>query len=467
MLFSSLVFLFIFLPVTCFFYFLSPKKFRNTILIISSLIFYAWGEPKYIILMLFSILINYILTILIDKQSSVKKAKLILILTIVINLLLIGIFKYLDFGILTFNQIFNLKIPFANIALPIGISFYTFKILSYVIDVYKKKIKAQKNIIHLATYIAFFPQLMAGPIVRYGAIEDELKNRTITAESFIAGIRRFIFGFAKKVIIANNMALLADTVYNSSNLGSINSLILWIAGIAYTFQIYFDFSGYSDMAIGLSKMFGFTSLENFNYPYIAKSITDFWRRWHISLSSWFKDYLYIPLGGNRCSVLKWIRNVLIVWSLTGLWHGASWNFVMWGLYFSIFLILEKTLFKNIIEKTPKFITWMITMLIVIISWVIFRITDIDNLLMVLKNMFAFKFGSLDLLLNNYDVFIALMLMPIAALASLPIFKNIALKLFNKNKCLMILSYIIILGLYILCICLLLSNSYNPFIYFKF
>jgi len=400
-----------------------------------------------------------------DKNE--KHSKKILVVAIIINLLLIIVFKYTDFLINNINSIFKIDIPFANIALPIGISFYTFQIISYIIEVYRKKVKVQKNIIKLGTYIALFPQLMAGPIVRYQTIEKELSNRKETFEDFVLGLRRFIFGLGKKVIIANNMALIADTIYNNS-LANTGTALLWIAALAYTFQIYFDFSGYSDMAIGLGRMFGFKFLENFNYPYIAKSITDFWRRWHISLSSWFKDYLYIPLGGNRCSKKKWIRNVFIVWFLTGLWHGASWNFVLWGLYFSIFLILEKTLLTKIIEKTPKIIRWTGTFLIVIISWVIFRLENFNDMFIVLKNMFIFVPTDFKkTFLDNYDLVVSSIYFIPAILGMFPYTKKLALKYSEKNIVFVGMGYIITLVILIISIALLLSNTYNPFIYFRF
>ena len=329
MVFSSLTFLLLFLPITLFFYFIIPKtktNLRNIVLLIVSLIFYAWGEPIYILLMMFSIIINYFLGLILDKSN---KRKLWLIISIFFNIGLLFFFKYTDFFLSNLNNLFNIEIPLLNLTLPIGISFYTFQILSYVIDVYRKEVQVQKNILKLATYITLFPQLIAGPIVRYITICDELNKRDESIKNFASGLRRFILGLGKKVIIANNVAILADAVFNNSPNG-VGSLIIWLGAIAYTIQIYFDFSGYSDMAIGLGKMFGFNFLENFNYPYIAKSITDFWRRWHISLSSFFRDYLYIPLGGNRCSKIKWFRNIFIVWFLTGLWHGASWNYIVWG-----------------------------------------------------------------------------------------------------------------------------------------
>ena len=338
MLFTSISFLYYFLPITIILYFIVPKKIKNFILFIASMLFYFYGEPKYIYLMLTEILIAYIGAILIDKY----KKKGILIATIFIHIGLLCIFKYTDFIIENTNNIFNLKIPTLRIILPIGISFYTFQILSYIIDVYKGKVSVQKSFLKLATYVSLFPQLIAGPIVRYETIEKELDNRKHNFENFAYGVRRFSIGIAKKVLIANMLGELCNYFIGTDEK---SIMFYWIFGISYTLQIYFDFSAYSDMAIGLGRIFGFHFLENFNYPYISKSITEFWRRWHISLSSWFRDYIYIPLGGNREGIKKQIRNILIVWLLTGIWHGASWNFVVWGLMFGIILIIEK-LFEN-------------------------------------------------------------------------------------------------------------------------
>ena len=334
MLFTSISFLYYFLPIVIAMYFILPKKARNVVLFAASFFFYFYGEPKYIILMLLEILVAYIGAILIDKYKS----KGIFIATVSIHILLLCVFKYTDFIISNINGIFKSNISLLRLALPIGISFYTFQILSYVIDVYKGKVKVQKSFLKLATYVMLFPQLIAGPIVRYETIEDELDNRKCTVDGFAQGVRRFVIGLSKKVLIANMLGELCK-VFTATTEKSV--LFYWMFAISYMLQIYFDFSAYSDMAIGLGKIFGFNFLENFNYPYISKSITEFWRRWHISLSSWFRDYVYIPLGGNRKGTLKQIRNILVVWMLTGIWHGASWNFVVWGLMFGVLLIIEK------------------------------------------------------------------------------------------------------------------------------
>ena len=463
MVFSSFTFLFLFLPLVLFLYYIiKNRKWRNIILCIFSLIFYAWGEPIYILLMLFSIIFNYFGAILIDRT---KKRKLLLTGVISVNILLLVIFKYSGFLVNNVNSLFNITIKSPNIILPIGISFYTFQILSYIIDVYRKKVPVQKNIIKLATYISLFPQLIAGPIVRYQTIEGEIDDRKESLELFVQGIRRFIIGLGKKVIIANNMAIIADLLYK--DVPSLGMASLWIAAIAYTMQIYFDFSGYSDMAIGLGKMFGFHFLENFNYPYIANSITDFWRRWHISLSSWFKDYVYIPLGGNRCSIIKHIRNILIVWLLTGLWHGASWNFVLWGLYYGLLLILEKYVLKNILEKMPRVLKHIYTLFLVVIGWVLFRVESFKDLLYALKNMFSFKSSNLlEVLLNHTDVLYSLLFIVIAIFACIPIYKRFTEKI-KDNKKLIILNDILLYLIYIISIINLVASTYNPFIYFRF
>ncbi len=450
--FTSILFLFLFFPAFLFCYFICKKRnIRNYVLFFFSIIFYAWGEPFYVFLILISILVNYVLAILIDKK---KNRKLWFILALVFDLGTLLVFKYTDFIINTINFIPKLNLPLVNLALPIGISFYTFQMVSYIIDVYKKKVKVQKNILYLGCYIVSFPQLIAGPIVRYETIEDELDNRKENYKDTAVGIRRFISGFAKKAILANSLGLIATSILEAgaNYYGFIGS---WIAMICYTMQIYFDFSGYSDMAIGIGKMLGFNYLENFDMPYISKSITEYWRRWHISLSSWFKDYVYIPLGGNRVSKIKWIRNIFIVWFLTGLWHGASWNFVLWGLYFGVILLIEKIWLKKYLDKAPSAIKHIYTMVLVIIGWVIFRSTNLSEAGNILTSMLGLNgLGSIKLLnvvglfkIENIVIFI------IGILLS---FKKINL----KN------DYILLL-IFIIAIIFLITGSYNPFIYFRF
>ena len=383
MVFSSTIFIFFFLPLFLICYFLSKKiKTKNIILLIFSLFFYAWGEPFYIFLMLLMIIVNYFLTIKMSKNND----KRIMIFLVIFNLLALFSFKYVNFCISNLNSIFSLNIKSLNLTLPIGISFYTFQILSYVIDVYKGKVKAQESFINLACFISAFPQLIAGPIVRYSDIEKEITNRKTTIDDIYDGLRRFIVGLSKKVLIANNVSYVCDVIFNSG-VESVGTLGIIIAIISYSLQIYFDFSGYSDMAIGLGRICGFHYNENFNLPYRAKSITDFWRRWHISLSSFFRDYVYIPLGGNRVKKTKFIRNVLVVWMLTGLWHGDSWNFIIWGLYYGILLLIEKFFFK---DRKDNFINHAITLIIVSIGWLIFRETSLNNLLIDFKTLFGFN-----------------------------------------------------------------------------
>jgi len=363
MLFSSISFLYYFLPCVIILYFIMPKKLKNAVLFLSSMIFYCYGEPKYIILMLITILMAYITALLMDKYKDTKLKKVFLYLSISISLGLLGIFKYSDFLISNVNKLVNINIPLLRLALPIGISFYTFQVLSYTIDVYRGTVKVQKNPLKLATYVTLFPQLIAGPIVRYETVENELDNRKHSFENFSYGATRFVIGLSKKVLIANALGELS-TILLSANEKTV--VLYWLYAIAYSLQIYFDFSAYSDMAIGLGRIFGFHFLENFNYPYISKSITEFWRRWHISLGSWFRDYVYIPLGGNRVSKLKLLRNIFVVWCLTGIWHGANWTFVIWGLLFGALLIIEKLFLGKVLEKLPKIIQRIYVLFIVMI-----------------------------------------------------------------------------------------------------
>lgn len=469
MLFSSTTFIFIFLTLLLILYFqIKNIKYRNIILLIFSLIFYSWGEPKYIFLMLITVLIAYIFGLLIDKYRFEKrKSKLFLIISVVLILLNLFIFKYLDFSIGIFNSIFKTNIGLSKLVLPIGISFYTFQILSYVIDLYWGKVGVQKNYFRLLLYVSFFPQLIAGPIVRYETVEKEISDRKTTLDGFINGFKRFIWGLAKKVIIANNVAIFCDYIYN--NYSSYGSNILWVAAICYTLQIYFDFSGYSDMAIGLGKMFGFNFLENFNYPYIASSITDFWRRWHISLSSFFRDYVYIPLGRNRVSKVKFIRNIFIVWLLTGIWHGASYNFILWGLYYAILLLIEKMFTGKYIEKLPKVLKMLYSLFFITLGWVIFRVENLNDLVLVIKKMFSFNNTSFVTLFNNNSMLISTIPYIILGIfLSLPIDKWFKEKVDKSNSVILTLIEDLILGvLFGISIMFLVSNSYNPFIYFRF
>lgn len=474
MLFSSLTFIFYFLTCCIICYFIIPKKYKkikNFILLLFSLIFYSWGEPKYILVMLITILVSYIFGLLINHFNINKnnKAKLILfIIFIILILSSLFYFKYINFFIENINNIFKINIKSQNIILPIGISFYTFQILSYIIDLYRGKIKVQKNILDLSLYISFFPQLIAGPIVTYETIENQLYERKESLDKIISGIERFIIGLGKKIIIANNMAIIADSVFNSLILDKLPSFILILGVIAYTFQIYFDFSGYSDMAIGLGKIFGFEFLENFNYPYISKSITEFWKRWHISLTTFFREYLYIPLGGNRVKKYRWIFNMFIVWLLTGFWHGAAWTFIIWGLYYFILLILEKTILKNILNKIPNFLKFILTFTLINVGWVIFRANNINDIFIIIKNIFynSSSIPITEFLNNNINIISALPYIIFAIIFSNNIMLKINTKLEN-NKLYNIVRKIVIITIFLICICFLVSSQYNPFIYFRF
>ena len=470
MVFSSIFFIFTFLPIVLFLYYISPKNIRNLVFLFSSLLFYAWGEPVYIFLMIFSIIFNFIFGLLInhfDINEQYQAKKLVFIFTVFMNILLLGFFKYYDFFLANVNNIFNLNIPFKHLALPIGISFYTFQILSYIIDVYKNNVEVQENLISFALYVTMFPQLVAGPIVRYSDIDFQLSNRFFSFSTFGEGVSRFILGLGKKVLLANNIGILWDTI-KLMDLSQSSVLTLWLGIIAFTFQIYFDFSGYSDMAIGLGKMFGFDFIENFRYPYESNSITEFWRRWHISLGTWFREYVYIPLGGNKCSNLKQFRNIFIVWMLTGLWHGASWNFVIWGLYYGIILFIEKSFLRDILNNMPKFICRIYCMLIVIIGWVFFAIEDIYSA----KNYLFAMFGKGNNLLldstamyylSSYEILIFVMI-----LASSSTFSNFFVKSDSKSNIFKKTTNIIFhTTIFVLALSYLITETYNPFLYFRF
>lgn len=459
MVFASISFLYYFLPIVLLIYFTAPRKYKNIVLLICSLVFYFIGEPKYIVLLILEVIISFYGTKLMDKRDS----KDILYVLIFIHLLILGIFKYTNFIFDNIGFILNIKIDFINIVLPIGISFYTFQIISYEIDVYRKNIKVQNNLFDYMTYVTLFPQLIAGPIVRYETIEGELRKRKHTLENISNGIRRFIFGLAKKVLLAN---LLGEVCLLFNNSIDKTVLLYWLNAICYMLQIYFDFSAYSDMAIGLGKILGFNFLENFDYPYISKSITEFWRRWHISLGSWFRDYVYIPLGGNR---KKQIRNILVVWGLTGIWHGASWNFVIWGLLFGILLLIEKLFLKKYLDKMPMIIRRIYTLFIVMISFIIFASNNMTDAINNIVGLFNIKNGlfnkySIDVLRNN------LLLIITSIVFATPLFKNLIIKL-NSNKVkhniLNILEPVMLICLLIMSTAYIIDGSYNPFLYFRF
>ncbi len=464
MVFSKPIFLFGFLPIVLLLYYIAPRKFKNFVLLFMSLIFYAWGEPKLLLLMVFTIFVDYTAGLLINKYSNKPvTSKIIFVATLVINLALLGIFKYANFVIDSINSVVGGKFDLLEISLPIGISFYTFQALSYVIDVYKKVVPVEKNLLNFTTYVVLFPQLIAGPIVQYKTVANELSKRQETVGLFSEGIWRFAVGLAKKVIIANQIGAIWTEIHSTPELLTMGKA--WIGALAFTFQIYFDFSGYSDMAIGLGKMFGFNFLENFNYPYISKSITEFWRRWHISLGTWFKEYVYIPMGGNRKGLIRQIFNILIVWMLTGLWHGASWNFVIWGLYFGLILVLEKAFLLKILQKTHAFFAHLYSLLLIIFGWVIFECGTTSEIICFFKGMFGIGVS----LWNEETTYIlcnSLLIFILAAICSTQIGKSIKEKLSGKFKndywkCATVAI------LLLLSVMFLAGDSYNPFLYFRF
>lgn len=464
MVFSSLVFMFAYLPITLLAYYLVPRQGRNIFLFIVNLIFYGWGEPKLVLLMVFNIFFNYIGGWLVDKyRADAKKKKLFLILTCVLDIGILAVFKYTGMITETLNMLPFLNIPELQISLPIGISFYTFQTMSYVIDVYRDDAPVSKNFINFGTYVALFPQLIAGPIVRYRDVAEQLVNRRETLEMFTRGVKLFMVGLAKKVIIANTMGTLTTNIFATTDENGVVGT--WVGMIAYTFQIYFDFSGYSDMACGLGNMMGFEFLKNFNYPYIAKSITDFWRRWHISLSTWFKEYVYIPLGGNRKGVKRQILNLLIVWGLTGLWHGAAYNFVLWGLYYGLLLILEKFVLKKFLDRLPSFVQHIYTLFIIIIGWGLFYFTDVGQLGEFMVDLFNFGNGicgdqAFNLIMSNLPMLI------IAAVASTPL-ATMLYNRFEHTRFMWIPETLYCMGILAVSTASLVNQSYNPFLYFRF
>ncbi|MCX7773303.1 MAG: MBOAT family protein [Clostridia bacterium] len=468
MVFSSMTFLSVFMPITFLCYYLFKNRtYRNLVLLFFSLFFYAWGEPVYVLLMVFSIVFNWLCGLFIDKyrnKDKPRKAKAVFISSIVINLLLIGVFKYADFIIGSINNLLNVHLPLIKIPLPIGISFYTFQIMTYVIDLWRKEVPLQKDVFKLGAYITMFPQLIAGPIVRYDVVNEALDDRNENISDFTEGIRIFILGLAKKVLIANSMAKVADALLNTQgiHLGVIES---WYGMIAYTFQIYYDFSGYSTMAIGLGLMLGFHFPKNFDYPYISRSVTEFWRRWHITLSTFFRDYVYIPLGGNRVSKPRWFLNIFVVWFLTGLWHGASWNFVLWGLYFGCFLVVEKLFLFNFLQRIPKFFGWLYTFVIVVFGWVIFRLEKLSEIGNIIKAMVGFNGLSTTSPLYSLNVLQYLPWFLIAILFAGPVYDRV--QKLRKGWGATLVYDVTVFILLLLCIGFMLTSSFNPFIYFRF
>ena len=460
MVFSSFVFLLVFLPLILLLYYISPGRIKNLVLLLGSLLFYAWGEPVYVLIMLFSTVFDYTNGRLISYFKAGNRnlwAKAVLIVDICGNLGILGFFKYADFFIGTVNSLTGAGIGLLQIALPIGISFYTFQTMSYTIDVYRGQVPPQRNILDFATYVTLFPQLIAGPIVQYKTVAHELGKRRVGLEDFSEGVYRFSKGLAKKVLLANQIGSLWDTI---SSMQELTVATAWLGAIAYSFQIYFDFSGYSDMAIGLGRMFGFHFLENFDFPYVSKSITEFWRRWHISLGSWFREYVYIPLGGNRKGKLRQVMNLLIVWMLTGLWHGASWNFVLWGLYYGLLLILEKLFLSKIMERLSGVLKHIYSLFLILLGWMIFAQTDMSRLGVYLKAMFGV---GVELVNSDFWYFLSCngVLLVILVLCSMNVWKRIPQKMLGVCKPVLMVLFMA------LSFAFLVGDSYNPFLYFRF
>lgn len=475
MVFSSTIFIFGFLPLLVLVYFVARDEARNYVLLLFSLIFYAWGGPKFLLVMVAVVLIDYVMAIGIEyfkRKSYMAVSRACLLFSIISNIGVLIFYKYTKFFLENIKLLLNCEIVIPNIILPIGISFFTFQALSYVIDVYKKDADVQKNFFYLLLYVSLFPQLVAGPIVRYKTVDKEIAKRSVTQQDIVDGIERFILGFAKKVILANKLGELADSIYNSGD--NLFTLTAWLAAAAYMLQIYFDFSAYSDMAIGLGRIFGFHFMENFNFPYISKSVTEFWRRWHISLSTWFRDYIYIPLGGNRCGKGRWFFNLFVVWLLTGIWHGASWNFILWGLYYFIFLIFEKVFLGRFLNKLPSCFQHLYTLFIIFIGWILFRIESLQGIMQMFRTMFSFKIDEVSLnlvslYLCKYGIYLVA-----AIIFSVPIHPYFKTKIsaYLSNYRTMKISVICIyygmlLVLFYVTVLYLINSTYNPFIYFRF
>ena len=467
MLFSSIPFLYTFLPCVLILYFLVPGWLKNTVLLLSSLFFYAWGEPRFVVFMVIAIVQGYVFGLLAEKfRDRPKRAKLCLWASAVVSLGLLGYCKYADFFISGFNTLTGLSLPLLHVALPIGISFYTFQILSYVIDVYRGDVTAQRNLIDLAAYVAMFPQLIAGPIVRYADIAPQLKHRTHTLADAAYGARRFSLGLSKKVLLANVLYELISAYKSAAN---VSVLFVWLYAAAYVLHLYFDFSGYSDMAIGLGRIFGFHFIENFNYPYISASVTEFWRRWHMSLGSWFRDYVYIPLGGNRVSKAKWFRNIFIVWLLTGLWHGAAWTFILWGLFFAVFLTAEKLWYGQALAQT-RFLKHLYVLLLIAVSFVIFDAASVSDAFRTIGSLFGL--GGLprsDVLARYYfDSYSGVFLVAIVGATPLP---AKIVRQFSEDgpgkKIMSVVEPVVLLGLLAVVTAYLVDGSFNPFLYFRF
>ena len=469
MLFSSITFLFLFLPIVMAVYYIVPGRGKNIVLLIASLFFYAWGEPVYVVLMILSILFNYFCGRDIQANGEdAGKAKLSLAFAVTVNILILGFFKYYGFLLDTVNSLLPSDIPYRELPLPVGISFYTFQAISYLVDIYRKKAEPQKNILYFALYISMFPQLIAGPIVRYVDIEAQLRNRKISIRRLGQGAVFFIIGLAKKVIIANTAGSVFDQI-SGVPASSLSMLTAWVGVFSYAFQIYFDFSGYSDMAVGLGKMFGFEFKKNFDYPYISKSITEFWRRWHISLSTWFREYVYIPLGGNRCSVSRNIFNLMVVWALTGMWHGAAWNFIAWGVYYGVILVMEKYIWGDSLERLPGLVRHIYTIILVLVGWVFFFSPSLGYSLRYLAAMVGGGAGIVDskgafLLLTHWLLYLLAVLGSSALGMRL---LNAVPRMIRGEKAKAVSAAVIYMGIFVVSVAFLVTDTFNPFLYFRF
>lgn len=469
MVFSSTIFLFAFLPLLFLCYFMASNRWRNYVLLVFSLIFYAWGEPKFLPVMILLVTLDYIFAFLIDNTDKTGLRKLYMAGTVITNLGLLGYYKYTMFVLENINTVFGTNIAIPNIVLPIGISFFTFQAMSYVIDVYRKNVAAQKNPFYVLLYVSLFPQLVAGPIVRYKTVEQEILHRTTTTADFSEGLERFIIGLGKKIIISNNTAVVADAMFSAVK---IDASMAWLAVVSYGLQIYFDFSAYSDMAIGFGRILGFHFEENFNFPFISQSVSEFWRRWHISLSSWFRDYVYIPLGGNRKGVARQIFNMFVVWALTGIWHGAAWTYVMWGLYFFVLLVTEKYFLGRFLEKLPRIFRHLYMLICINISWALFRAEDMKQAWWVIKHMLRMHItpeglAQTGMYLHQYGLYMVL-----GIVFSMPVYRTIKAKLLKNRsenaKCVIMgVNYLGLLAVFFISILYLVNSSYNPFIYFRF
>ena len=472
MVFSSLVFLFVFLPIVLVLYYLSGKKYRNYLLLLASLFFYAWGEPTYVVIMLISIGANYLCGLLVDEKRADKVRVTGVVISVIFNICMLGVFKYSGFFVKNINTAFNTSLPVPEIALPLGISFFTFQAMSYVVDVYRKDAKVQKNIFDLSLYISLFPQLVAGPIVRYQTVANQIEEREHNIIKFGDGVRRFIIGLGKKVLLSNSLGMLADSVFGMQTY-QLTIVSTWLGILAYSLQIFFDFSGYSDMAIGLGKMFGFEFLENFNYPYISQSASEFWRRWHISLGSWFRDYVYFPLGGSRRGNVRTYINLFIVWFLTGFWHGASWTFIAWGLYFGLLIGMEKSYLGKLLNKVPRFVRHIYLLLVVMIGWVFFRADSFSYSIEFIKNMFFMGTNVIfDGVAASYinDYWFVLVLSMIFCMPIVDWFRRkieVANDKILESNISYVLNSVVYTGIFLIVIFKLVNSTYNPFLYFRF